>query len=210
MGPRPEASRCPVSLSSSEHLSSARVRHGKRAESEYAAAPRGPRQHLLVRPHGPARYLPHVHLTGTRPAATGPCAPQPRCAPVLRPPQWATASEASCFPSFSLSLFGASELPGTSCPSLPWGPRLRAPGTSSGARLRPGCAGTPAGASSLAPSSLGGRPQPVGAWCCSAPGPAFEPLSSLLSAGRSTPAESPCRPPAVTVGRPRRPAPCLL
>lgn len=56
---------------SSEHLSSACVWHGKRAESEYAAAPRCPCQHLLVRPHRPTRYLPHVHLTGMRPAGEG-------------------------------------------------------------------------------------------------------------------------------------------
>lgn len=56
----------PTPLTPTSHTantSPARLRHGERAESEYAAAPRGPRQHLLVRPHRPTRYLSHVHLT---------------------------------------------------------------------------------------------------------------------------------------------------
>lgn len=63
-GARPRVGHSPRPSSRSQHLSTACLRHGARAESEYAAAPRRPGQRLLVRPHGPARYLAHVHLTG--------------------------------------------------------------------------------------------------------------------------------------------------
>ena len=84
---------------------------------EYAAAPWRPRQRLLLRSHGPTRYLPHVDLTGMYSAqARAPgSARSGRCGPwASLCPSWSSGAKKSgarvwkgfvpsCFPSAVLS-----------------------------------------------------------------------------------------------------------